>query len=66
VSFSHHASKQSSASNFIDFNYKRALGAFCFLHHYYDDLIFMEGGAPIHYGTLPRPWRQAHSIRKLN
>ena len=54
-----------TASNFINIVYEGCLSGFYFLHDDPNNLIFIEGGAPVHRSVLSSVWRHAHDMKKL-
>lgn len=58
--------QRKTASDFVDIVYEGTLSGFYFLHDHPQDLTLMEDGAPVHRSVLPKLWRQAHGIKKLN
>lgn len=55
-----------TAIDFVHNVYEGTLSGFYFMHDTPEQLVLMEDGAPVHRGKLPKLWRQAHGIPKLD
>lgn len=55
-----------TANDFVEVVYESRLSGFYFMHKDRSRLILMEDGAPVHRSKLPRLWREAHGISKLD
>ena len=52
--------------DFVNIVYEGALCDFYFLHNHPNDMILIEHGAPMHCISLPKWWKEAHGMSKLD
>ena len=57
---------KSTAIDFVDIEYKKALACFYFLHNHPNDMIIMEDGASIHHNSDSKRWTNAYNMSKLD